>query len=182
MVNTLSLPSLLLPTSFFVPSIEYKSPPINSKWDEVINRGQGWECDKGGKEWITSYNWCERTITVDLSSIISNSKSGILSKLMDNSSEKELDNSPMIRFEQQIIGTGPKYDDLYSLTILLLTETEKILEKYESGEIVTSDKWQNIVQVFENYEKGARFLRITGKRFPYLDFDWMSWCLLAKTK
>ena len=73
---------------------EYHAPWLESEWSEVVHGGNGWKVNEENCEWISSHEWCERTVMVDLCQVI-RSEESFYNRLMSDPG-KYLDQSPTI--------------------------------------------------------------------------------------
>jgi hypothetical protein len=128
-------------------------------WTIIKNGGNGWKLldfeegylpSKGRSKapksapYITSYDWCIRQYIFDL--------------MMINFTEDELDEEPLIEASVYYCGTGPNFEDLYYLNILLLDKDKNILAEFHTGELVSSRSWKKVSKIFSGYGAGLRFI------------------------
>ncbi|CAD8152913.1 unnamed protein product [Paramecium octaurelia] len=86
-----------------------------NQWVITSNGGSGWKIvqENGEEIAITSFDWCIRTYTIQLS-LVSSNKGGI------------------IQFNARVKGTGPKFEDLYLIGIELYDRQNKCIASIDS--------------------------------------------------
>jgi endo-beta-N-acetylglucosaminidase D len=96
-------------------------------WNIIENGGDGWlistEGHNGHDAYVTSYQYCRKSQTVDVS------------KYTNNDS---FDLSVYYR------GTGPNYSDKFYVKMELRDENNNVVCAYDSGELIASEKWQRL--------------------------------------
>ena len=121
-----------------------------SGWSIVANGGDGWttrgdSADADGACFITSYNWCTRSQTVDL--------------LAAGYTPEFLDSSPPILVREFFKGFS-NVADLYFLKVELRDANGAVLDSWEGGSQTTpltaTGTWELQEYRFENYPAGVR--------------------------
>lgn len=119
-------------------------------WNIVANGGDGWaargdSADADGTCFITSYNWCTRSQTIDL--------------LAAGYTPEFLDSSPSILVREFFKGFS-NVSDSYFLHVELRDENGIVLETWEAGNQTTpltaTGNWELQEHRFENYPAGVR--------------------------
>ncbi|YCM46102.1 hypothetical protein V2O64_08735 [Verrucomicrobiaceae bacterium 227] len=119
-------------------------------WNIIASGGDGWNTngqavDDDGSAFITSYEWCSRSQTIDL--------------IEEGFSVAFLDRSPPIKAQEWFKGIS-NVADLYYLKIELRAADGSVLDSWEAGNqttpMVADGNWQEQVHLFENYPAGVR--------------------------
>lgn len=94
--------------------------------------------------YISSHKWCTHTALFDIEEYE-----------IDRDS---LDDMPFIEVSEKYIGTGPEYEDEYRLFVVLFDNSFNILDEFDSGVLIASDKWSEVKHVFSHYGKGLKYI------------------------
>lgn len=109
----------------------------SNNW-ELENQGTGWKIINEGyndeKAYQSSHKYCKRKQTIDLE---------IFPK---NITDNPLKYTVMNWYQ----GSGPDYNDKYYFNLTLKDENGKIIHQLNTGEITTSEKWQNTYYELKN--------------------------------
>lgn len=121
-----------------------------SGWTVIANGGNGWttrgdSVDGDGASFITSYNWCTRSQTIDL--------------IAEGYTPEFLDSSPPILVRESFKGVS-NTADLYFLRVELRDENGNVLDSWEAGSQATpltaNGGWVLQEHRFRNYPAGVR--------------------------
>ena len=116
----------------------------------VVNGGDGWttrpdSIDADGASFLTSYDWCTRSQTIDL--------------LAKGYAPEFLDSSPPILVREYFKGVN-NFSDFYFLRVELRDENGLVLQSWEAGNqtspLTATGVWELQEHIFENYPAGVR--------------------------
>lgn len=116
----------------------------------VVNGGDGWttrpdSVDADGASFLTSYDWCTRSQTIDL--------------LAAGYTPEFLDSSPTILVREYFKGVN-NVSDFYFLRVELRDENGLVLQSWEAGNqtnpLTATGVWELQEHIFENYPAGVR--------------------------
>ncbi len=156
------LASASLAGAFLLPSLALCGPNLLSNpsgteggmngWTVIESGGDGWSTsgqswDGDGASFVTSFNWCRRSQTIDL--------------LAAGYPPAILDASPPIRVAEAFKGTAPSNAaDNYFLRVELRDENGAVLDTWSAGSqtspLVLDGNWRVEEHLFENYPPGVR--------------------------
>ena len=121
-------------------------------WTIIESGGDGWgssgqSADGDNRCFITSFNWCTRSQTIDL--------------IAAGFTESFLDSSPPIRARESFKGFAPQNSaDFYFLRVELRDENGAVLDSWQAGTqaapLVADGNWRVEEHLFENYPPGVR--------------------------
>ncbi len=121
-----------------------------SGWSIItVSGSDGWTIRGGGAEgarsFLTSYNWCKRSQTVDLGAA--------------GFSAAEMDSIPPIAVSESYQGSWPNYADSYYL-LARLSSPSATLSEYNSGVLKAGTGWQQAETAFTDYPVGVRSIYV----------------------
>lgn len=140
-------------------------------WQILENGGDRWKAEEvmvphpneAQKNFVTSYGMCWKSQLIDLES------EGYNSSFMDNF-------QPLIKISDWY---APRWDCgcLYEIKVELLNQKKRLMQNFEpktvSFEQWNDQQWNQMIHVFKNYGRGARYIRFShgGKDTQY----WAGW-------